>query len=106
MLYIIRSVTKQWQDIIEGTPCFWTIILSTLPHHVIETSIRRSANLPLYVIYWDLGFTGDKHPSALEFCTCSAALVRRRLVHSDKYTRIYRRPYARSPNDHCEELTS
>ncbi|KAG8914942.1 hypothetical protein FRC01_003859, partial [Tulasnella sp. 417] len=50
-LYIMRSVAKLWQAILEETPSFWTIIASELPHHVNETSILLSLNLPLSVIY-------------------------------------------------------
>ncbi|KAG8913590.1 hypothetical protein FRC00_002064, partial [Tulasnella sp. 408] len=35
-LYIVCAVSKQWQDIVDGTPSFWTTILSTLPAHAIE----------------------------------------------------------------------
>lgn len=68
MLYIMRSVAKRWQDIIEGTPSFWTTILSTLPSHVNEASIRHSADLSLSVIYQYPGSANAaKYPSAPEF---------------------------------------
>lgn len=50
-LYTIRSVTKRWRRLIDGTPSFWTIIISTLPPHLNGTSIRRSNDLPLSVVY-------------------------------------------------------
>lgn len=50
-LYTIRRVAKRWQEIIDGTPSFWTIILSTLPPHVNNTIILRSAKIPLTVVY-------------------------------------------------------
>lgn len=50
-LYIMRAVSKRWQEIVDGTPSFWTTILSTLPAHVIEVAILRSSPLPLSVVY-------------------------------------------------------
>ncbi|KAG8914941.1 hypothetical protein FRC01_003858 [Tulasnella sp. 417] len=59
--YILRSVTKRWQTIIEGTPSFWTTVVSTLPSYVNETSIIRSANLPISIIYYHPGYTNPAH---------------------------------------------
>ncbi|KAG9050602.1 hypothetical protein FS837_004127 [Tulasnella sp. UAMH 9824] len=49
-LYCIRAVTKRWKGIIEGTPSFWTTVVSSLPLYVNEASILLSSNLPLSVI--------------------------------------------------------
>ncbi|KIO24157.1 hypothetical protein M407DRAFT_26431 [Tulasnella calospora MUT 4182] len=67
-LYIMRSVTKRWQAIIEGTPSFWITIASALPSDVNEASVLRSSNLPLSIIYRDPrpGLSND-HLSATEF---------------------------------------
>lgn len=51
-LYTMRAVTKRWHGIIEGTPSFWTTLVSALPLHVNEASILRSSNLPLFVIFY------------------------------------------------------
>ncbi|KAG8897857.1 hypothetical protein FRC01_011138, partial [Tulasnella sp. 417] len=51
MLYTLRSVAKRWQNIIDGTPTFWTYVQSTLPPHVNEATIIRSGNGPLTVVY-------------------------------------------------------
>lgn len=50
-LYTIRSVAKRWQEIIDGTPPFWTFVVSTLPYHVNESTIRRSGTGPLAIVY-------------------------------------------------------
>ncbi|KAG8908063.1 hypothetical protein FRC01_007506, partial [Tulasnella sp. 417] len=63
-LYTMRAVTKRWQQVIDGTPSFWTIIVSTLPLHVNEKSILRSSDLPLSLIYDDTRLVGPpNHPS-------------------------------------------
>ncbi|KAG8910811.1 hypothetical protein FRC01_006114, partial [Tulasnella sp. 417] len=51
MLYNIRQVAKQWQQVIDGTPSFWTIIVSTMPLHVNNAAIMRSGSLPLIIVY-------------------------------------------------------
>ncbi|KIO25117.1 hypothetical protein M407DRAFT_25550 [Tulasnella calospora MUT 4182] len=53
MIYTMRQVSKRWQGLIDGTPSFWIFILSTLPPHVINATLNRSANLPLSIIYDD-----------------------------------------------------
>ncbi|KAG8891552.1 hypothetical protein FRC01_014639, partial [Tulasnella sp. 417] len=64
----MRSVTKLWQSIIEGTPSFWTTIVSTLPSYVNEASIIRSANLPISIIYYHPGYANPAHrPTEAEF---------------------------------------
>ncbi|KIO27887.1 hypothetical protein M407DRAFT_22939 [Tulasnella calospora MUT 4182] len=50
-LYAMRLVAKQWQKIIDGTPKFWTFVVSNLPPHVNETTIRRSGAGPLVIVY-------------------------------------------------------
>ncbi|KIO27553.1 hypothetical protein M407DRAFT_23239 [Tulasnella calospora MUT 4182] len=50
-LYAMRLIAKQWQEIIEGNPVFWTFVVSTLPPHVNETTIRRSGAGSLAIIY-------------------------------------------------------
>lgn len=68
MLYIVRQVAKQWQEVIDGTPSFWTIILSTLPLHVNNTTIMRSENLPLLVVYEYVTAPNENHhPSPEQF---------------------------------------
>ncbi|KAG8910294.1 hypothetical protein FRC01_006409, partial [Tulasnella sp. 417] len=47
----MRSVTKRWQVVIEGTPSFWTLLSNTFPSHVNKTNILRSSELPLMVLY-------------------------------------------------------
>lgn len=67
-LYTMRFVAKRWQEIIEGTPTFWTTIASALPSHVNEASIIRSSGLPLDVIYYHPGYVNPvNHPSEAEF---------------------------------------
>lgn len=50
-LYTMRLVAKRWQQIIDGTPTFWTFVLSTLPPDVNRMTIMRSNNGPLSIIY-------------------------------------------------------
>ncbi|KAG9050601.1 hypothetical protein FS837_004126 [Tulasnella sp. UAMH 9824] len=65
-LYIMRSVTKRWQAIIEGTPSFWTTIAFELPSHVNEASILCSSNLPLFIFCYNPVFRLDRR-SETEF---------------------------------------
>ncbi|KIO24159.1 hypothetical protein M407DRAFT_26433 [Tulasnella calospora MUT 4182] len=62
ILYFMRAVSKRWQDIIDGTPSFWT----TLPAHVNDASILRSSPLPLCIVYHHTSKPG-KFPSAKMF---------------------------------------
>ncbi|KAG8918280.1 hypothetical protein FRC01_001946 [Tulasnella sp. 417] len=50
-LYTLRRVAKHWQEVIEGTPTFWTFVLSALPPHVNAMAILRSKNHTLSVVY-------------------------------------------------------
>ncbi|KAG8898998.1 hypothetical protein FRC01_010704, partial [Tulasnella sp. 417] len=50
-LYAIRLISKQWQEIIDGIPTFWTFVISTLPPHVIGATMKRSQNGPLVIVY-------------------------------------------------------
>ncbi|KAG8910914.1 hypothetical protein FRC01_006052 [Tulasnella sp. 417] len=50
-LYKMRLVAKRWQEIIDGTPTFWTFVLSILPPDVNETTILRSRNGFLAIVY-------------------------------------------------------
>ncbi|KAG8919733.1 hypothetical protein FRC00_010979 [Tulasnella sp. 408] len=50
-LYALRSVSKKWRGVIDGTPILWRLISSTLPLQVNATSVSRSLNAPLVVIY-------------------------------------------------------
>lgn len=68
MLYSIRLVSKQWQEIVDGTPNFWTVILSTFPSHVNAATIHRSAELPLAIVYEaPMEPNDDDHPSSEAF---------------------------------------
>ncbi|KAG8907377.1 hypothetical protein FRC00_011893, partial [Tulasnella sp. 408] len=49
-LYTLRQVSKRWQYLIDGTPAFWPVILSKLPHHVNNATIVRSASRPLAIV--------------------------------------------------------
>ncbi|KIO27552.1 hypothetical protein M407DRAFT_23238 [Tulasnella calospora MUT 4182] len=51
MLYAMRLIAKQWQEIIDGTPTFWIFVVSTLPPYVNEATIRRSGSGPLAILY-------------------------------------------------------
>lgn len=66
-LYILRSITKWWQTIFEGTPSFWTTIASELPSHVIEESIIRSSSLPLIIIHDSMLLRPNNCPPEAEF---------------------------------------
>lgn len=67
-LYTTRSVSKQWQEVLDGTPSFWTVVLSTLPQHVNNATMIRSANLPLSVVYEYPGeWNTHGHPSSERF---------------------------------------
>ncbi|KAG9044720.1 hypothetical protein FS837_007662 [Tulasnella sp. UAMH 9824] len=50
-LYALRSVSKKWRGVIDGTPILWRLISSTLPPQVNATSVSRSLDTPLVVIY-------------------------------------------------------
>lgn len=50
-LYALRQVSKRWQNVIDGTPAFWPVIFSKLPHHVNNATIARSASRSLAVVY-------------------------------------------------------
>lgn len=50
-LYTMRSVAKRWQEIIDEIPLFWTFVVSTLPSHVNEATIRRSGTGPLAIVH-------------------------------------------------------
>lgn len=68
MVFTIRRVAKRWQEVVDGTPSFWTFVLSTLPPHVNNATITRSANLPLAIIYDSPGEQSMRHhPSSEEF---------------------------------------
>lgn len=54
-LYTIRQVSKQWKGVVDGTPSFWAVVLSTLPPHVNDATIIRSATLPLTIVYEYIG---------------------------------------------------
>ncbi|KAG8918283.1 hypothetical protein FRC01_001949, partial [Tulasnella sp. 417] len=67
-LYTIREVSRHWQDVVDGTPSFWTVVLSTLPPHVNNATMVRSAALPLTVVYeypgeWNM----RRHPASWMF---------------------------------------
>ncbi|KAG8910812.1 hypothetical protein FRC01_006115 [Tulasnella sp. 417] len=53
LLYALRQVSKRWQDLVDGTPSFWTVILSTLPFHANNATIFRSASGPLTIVFED-----------------------------------------------------
>ncbi|KAG8918282.1 hypothetical protein FRC01_001948 [Tulasnella sp. 417] len=67
-LYIIRRASRHWQDVVDGTLSFWTVVLSTLPPHVNNATILRSATLPLTVVY---EYSSERnihgHPSSRAF---------------------------------------
>ncbi|KAG8909045.1 hypothetical protein FRC01_007188 [Tulasnella sp. 417] len=65
-LYGMRLVGKRWQEIIDGTPTFWTFVLSILPQHVNEATILRSGNGLLVIVYALNGYTKGQ-PSAKDF---------------------------------------
>ncbi|KIO26488.1 hypothetical protein M407DRAFT_24209 [Tulasnella calospora MUT 4182] len=50
-LYAIRLIAKRWQEIVDGTPAFWKFVMPTLPPHVNEAAISRSASGPLAIMY-------------------------------------------------------
>lgn len=50
-LYTLRSVSKKWRGVVDGTPILWRLISSSLPLQVNVTSVSRSLNTPLVVIY-------------------------------------------------------
>ncbi|KAG9039166.1 hypothetical protein FS837_001033 [Tulasnella sp. UAMH 9824] len=50
-LYTLRQVSTRWQNVIDGTPAFWPVILSNLPHHVNNATIFRSASRSLAIVY-------------------------------------------------------
>ncbi|KAG8910224.1 hypothetical protein FRC01_006454, partial [Tulasnella sp. 417] len=50
-LYGMRLVAKRWQEIIDGTPTFWTFVLSILPPDVNEATVLRSGNGLLAIVY-------------------------------------------------------
>lgn len=68
MLFTIRRVAKRWHEVVNGTPFFWNFILSTLPPHVNNATITRSADLPLAIVYDSSGDPNiHHHPSSEEF---------------------------------------
>ncbi|KAG9044721.1 hypothetical protein FS837_007663 [Tulasnella sp. UAMH 9824] len=50
-LYALRSVSKKWRGVVDGTPILWRLISSTLPPQVNATSVSRSLDAPLVVMY-------------------------------------------------------
>ncbi|KAG8903988.1 hypothetical protein FRC01_008901, partial [Tulasnella sp. 417] len=50
-LYAFRLVSKHWRGVIDSTPFMWPLISSALPAQVNDTSVLRSLNIPLAVIY-------------------------------------------------------
>lgn len=67
-LYTMRRVAKRWQEIIEGTPTFWTFVLATLPPHVNEMTILRSGTCSLSFVYAPTTFgTMGKQPPLQDF---------------------------------------
>ncbi|KIO15654.1 hypothetical protein M407DRAFT_34385 [Tulasnella calospora MUT 4182] len=67
-LYTMRLIAKQWQEIIDGTPTFWTYVLSTLPPHVNKATISRSGTCPLTIISAAMTSDNvDNHPSTDNF---------------------------------------
>ncbi|KIO25121.1 hypothetical protein M407DRAFT_25554 [Tulasnella calospora MUT 4182] len=67
-LYILRRVSKRWYDVIDGTPSFWTVLLSTLPSHVNGATVVRSASRPLAIVFEHPEEPNiDDHPSPEEF---------------------------------------
>ncbi|KAG8910913.1 hypothetical protein FRC01_006051, partial [Tulasnella sp. 417] len=50
-LYGMRLVAKRWQEIIDGTPTFWTFVHSDLPPDVNEATALRSQNGLLAIVY-------------------------------------------------------
>ncbi|KIO16010.1 hypothetical protein M407DRAFT_34356 [Tulasnella calospora MUT 4182] len=68
MLYGMRLIGKRWQEIIDGTPTFWTFVLSALPPHINKATINCSDTGPLTIIYATRDFAnGYNHPSAKDF---------------------------------------
>ncbi|KAG8913900.1 hypothetical protein FRC01_004331 [Tulasnella sp. 417] len=65
-LYGMRLVAKRWQGIIDGTPTFWTFVLSILPPHVNEATMLRSGNGLLAIVYALDAYTKGQ-PSAKDF---------------------------------------
>ncbi|KAG8915129.1 hypothetical protein FRC00_007559, partial [Tulasnella sp. 408] len=72
-LYTIRFIAKRSQEIVDGTPAFWKYVVSTRPPHVNETTIARSKNGPLTVIYsFGVMHDGSPQPSAEDFLSSLA----------------------------------
>ncbi|KAG8901745.1 hypothetical protein FRC01_009750, partial [Tulasnella sp. 417] len=64
-LYGMRLIAKRWQEIIDGTPTFWTFVVRTLPPHVHEATIRRSGTSPLVIVSkYELLPNGNARPAS------------------------------------------
>ncbi|KAG9024858.1 hypothetical protein FS837_005158 [Tulasnella sp. UAMH 9824] len=48
-LSLLRLVSRTWRDLLNDTPTFWTILSSTVPRIVNQTSITRSGEAPVIV---------------------------------------------------------
>ncbi|KAG8949105.1 hypothetical protein FRC04_009051 [Tulasnella sp. 424] len=65
-LYTLRRVSTLWRDVVDGTPSLWTVISSTFPPEVNQTSLARSGAYPL-LIYSPGPRWGETPPPLREF---------------------------------------